>query len=171
MIFMPLDIYRAEGTRGTQVFTGTASYASFSVDRRYLDSVSRFHHRDGPSWTVACAVATLYSVGKGYAVVFYPYCVSDLNGRLIQSVDRTYSPCGAYVRTFRAFRSAIAALLRRFRLHEVLHVCLGTEHFVGAYRNTKLASSAVLVKISEAYGSRWYYVSLSIRLFLIHDGG
>lgn len=161
---MALDINGTEGTGGTEVLAGTAADAFLGINhgnaRRVLIAGLRRYHLYGAGGTMTGAVATFNTVGQYHAVLFYPYGVANLDCRFL---GRRYLENGAgraYFGAFVTFRSAVASLIRHFRLHHSFKTCGRSEHFIRADRDAELATGAVGGHIAETLRTGRNYVSL-----------
>lgn len=112
----------AEGTGWAEVFAGSTPDAFALVDGRNHDGLAVmlvFHHLDGSSGAVACAVATADAIGENHAVVFHPYGVTYMDGGLLFLGDGSDGSGRTHLAATGALRTAIAALKRKGGLHEV----------------------------------------------------
>ena len=123
MHFVSFHINGTERTRRTKVFACTTTDTTFGVDDRNLQ---RFrivgilrNHLDSTCRTMAGTITTLLTISVHDTVFWYPYGMTDLDSALFFLADRLDSTSRTYKRTLVTFRSAITALVRCFRLHEV----------------------------------------------------
>ena len=82
MPFMTLYIYSTVRVGGTEILACSAADTTFGI---YYGDLHRtvitgfgVNHGYRSCGTMVCAVATLYSVGKRYTVIFHPDCMADL---------------------------------------------------------------------------------------------
>ena len=83
MYFVPLDVDGREGTRRTDILTGSAANAGSLVDSRNhgrcLIILVKGHHLDGTSGTVTGTVAALHLIGNGHTILLDPYGMTYLD--------------------------------------------------------------------------------------------
>ena len=123
MHFVTFDIDGAERTRRTEVFASSATDAAFGVDNGYLErtgvgSILR-NHLDGACRAMAFAIAAGHAVGIHHAVLFNPYGMAHLDGRLFGTVDGADGTGRTHFGALRTFGTAIAAFVGGFGLHQV----------------------------------------------------
>lgn len=175
MPFVSLHVDGTEGAGGTEVLAGSATYAAFRVDYRYLLGFLIFrmawHHLYGTRRAMAGTVATLHTVSHGDAIPSSPYSVSYLCRRFLCPGYRADSSCGAHFGAFRTLRTAIASLVGHFRLHQPCQVGGRTKHLVGANRHAKLASRAMLCHVAYAQCSRRNDGRFPMGNLFVYNGG
>ena len=126
ILTMPLiafHIYRAVGSRRTEVLAGTAAYAPFLVHDGYLQrfliiGIHRYHHY-GSCGTVACAVSTAHSIAYRQTVLPYPYGMTYPCRRFLLTCYGLYGISMAHLRTACTLRAAISSFVRHLGLHEM----------------------------------------------------
>ena len=158
MYFMSLNVDSGERTSGTNILAGTAAYTGFLVDDRHhgrlLVILVEHHHLNGSCWAVAGTVATLHAVGDRHTVLLDPHGMAYLDRRLLGLVYLDDGSCGTDFRTTCTLRTAVTALIRHHRQHQVHQIAAGAEHLIGALRHTKLATRAVLGKMIKGERTR-----------------
>ena len=131
---MSLDVDGREGTRRTDVLTGSAANAGSLVDSRnhgrLLVILVKGYHLDGTSGTMTGTVATLDFVGDGHAVLLDPYGMTYLDRGFLVLVDFHYSTCRTDFRAARTLRTAVPQFIRHDRQHQVHQVAAGAEHLI-----------------------------------------
>ena len=154
---MSFHIDGTERTGRTQILTCTATDTPFGIDDRNLDGTRviavRGNHQYGSRWAMAGTVTTIHAIGQRNAVLFYPYGVTDARGRFFGNGYRPDSSCGTDFAASGTFRTAIAAFVGHFGLHQSRQVGGGAKHSVGTCRHTKLAGCAMSGKVACAQGS------------------
>ena len=175
MTFMSFYIDCTERTCRTEVFARAASDATFNVHHRNLRRIRllriRGHHRDGSRRAMAGTVAAIYPIGERHTVLFYPHGMTNLNSRLICRSDFQYRTCRTDLRTFGAFRPAIAPFIRGLGLHQRRQFRRGPKHPVRTYRDTKLTARTMCSHIAQTLRSGWYDRGCPVRDFLVQDHG
>ena len=138
----------------TQVLAGTATDTFLFVDDRLLDGVRVVlvdrDHLDRLCRTMALAVAALNTVGHRNTILMDRNGMTNLDGRLIRPCDQLDGAGRADFRALHTFRTAITALVRHFRLHEVLQLGGRTKHLVRTSRDAKLTGRTMLVEVADA---------------------
>ena len=151
MHFMPLDIDSREGTRRTDILTGSAADAGSIVDGgnhgRLLAIGIQRHHLNGSRGTMAGTVAALHLISQHHAVLLDPHGVTYLDGRLLIFIDGLDSTSRADLRTARTLRTTMAPLIGHLWQHQVHQVARRTEHIVRTLRDTELTARAMLGKM------------------------
>ena len=113
---MPLNVYRTERTRRTQVLACSATDATLSVDDRNLRRLFvlgiHVYHQYGSRRTVTGTVATRHAICKYDTVLLGPYRVAYLYGRLVFGLDGLDGARRADLATTMALWSAVAPLIR-----------------------------------------------------------
>ena len=81
---MPLNVYRTERTRRTQVLACSATDATLSVDDRNLRRLFvlgiHVYHQYGSRRTVTGTVATFNSIGNRQTILLNPYGMTYTSG-------------------------------------------------------------------------------------------
>ena len=81
---MPLNVYRTERTRRTQVLACSATDATLSVDDRNLRRLFvlgiHVYHQYGSRRTVARTVATFNTIGNRQTILLNPYGMTYTGG-------------------------------------------------------------------------------------------
>ena len=84
MPLIPLDVYRTERTRRTQVLACSATDATLSVDDRNLRRLFvlgiHVYHQYGSRRTVTGTVAAAHSIANRQTVLLYPHGMTDADG-------------------------------------------------------------------------------------------
>ena len=154
---MSFHIDGTERSGRAQVFTCAATDTPFGIDDRNLDGTRviavRGNHQYGSRRAMAGTVATIHAIGQRNTVLFYPYGVTDARGRFFGNGYRPDGSCGTDFAASGTFRTAIAALVGHFGLHQSRQVGGGAKHSIGTCRHTKLASCAMSGKVACAQGS------------------
>ena len=134
MHFVTFDIDGREGSRRTDVLTGTTTNTGCLVDgrhhRRLLVILIKRHHLDSSSWTVTGTVAARHLVGDGHTVFLNPNGMTDLDRRLLNLVDQFDGSCRTYLGATCTLRTAMTTLIRHDGQHQVHQVAAGTEHLI-----------------------------------------
>ena len=124
---MSFHIDGCERTCRTKVLAGAAADTAFGVDSGELARVRivgiRRYHCYGACRTVAGTIAAFYTVGFHHTVSFDPYGMAYLDSRLIGYRDRFDGSRRADVRTLGTLGTAVAAFVRRERLHQYHQIC------------------------------------------------
>lgn len=92
---------------------------------------------------MAGAVAAFNPIGEDDAVFLRPHGVAYLYARLVFTLDGCNGSGRTYFATAMTFRTAVATLIRHRGLHQSHQVGGRTEHIVGTFSHTELASRAV----------------------------
>ena len=135
MHLMPLHIDGREGTRRTDILTGTTADAGRFVDSRHhgrllVVRIER-HHLDGARRTMAGTVATIHLVCQHHTVLLDPNGMTNLDGGFLWFVDELDGSGRTNLRTACTLRTAVTMLVRHLRQHQVHQVGRGTKHVVG----------------------------------------
>ena len=128
MHLVPFHKNRAEWAGGAEVLAGTAAYALVLVNSRNLHCAVRafvVYHLDSSCRAVTCAVAAADTVGQHHAIVLDPYGISHMDICLLLTGNGLDGTGRADLAAAGAFGTAVAALKRHDRLHEVLEVIRG----------------------------------------------
>ena len=153
MYFVTFDVDGREGTRRTDVLTGSAANAGSLVDSRnhgrFLIILVKGHHLDGTSGTVTGTVAALHLIGNGHTILLDPYGMTYLDRGFLVLVDFHYSTCRTDFRAARTLRTAVPQFIRHDRQHQVHQVAAGTEHLIGTFRHAELTTCTVLGEMVE----------------------
>ena len=123
MHFISFHINRAKRSGRAEVFAGTAADAFVLVHGRHLYfPVWSFivYHLDGTCRAVACAIAATHTIGQYDAIIFNPNGMTHMDTSFFLTGNGLDGTSGADLAASRAFGTAIAALKRHRRLHEVL---------------------------------------------------
>ena len=131
---MTFNVYGTERACRAEILAGSATDAAFHIDCRNLYRIKimgiRGDHLYRPGRTMACAVTALQAVGQRYAILFYPYGMTDLFGRLLRDSYGTYRPGGTNLAASGTFRTAVAPFVGYFGLHQCFQSGGGTQHAV-----------------------------------------
>ena len=120
---------------------------------------------------MAGAVAAFNPIGEDDAVFLRPHGVAYLYARLVFTLDGCNGSGRTYFATAMTFRATIATLIRHRGLHQSHQVGGRTEHIVGTFSHTELASRAVAHHVlgrERAWGRNG---GASFERFLLGDGG
>lgn len=146
------DVNGAEGAGRAKGLAFSASDATLGVDRRNLGrgivAGDGMNHRYCSGGTISRAGSATYAVGKDDAIVFEPHGVAPLYGGFLRRGDGADGSGRTHLRTARAFRATITALVGALGLHQPRGVGRGTKHAVGAYGHTQLAGRATAREMS-----------------------
>ena len=97
---------------------------------------------------MAFAVAAAYAIGQHNAILFHPNSMTYMDTCLFFPGNWLDGSSGANLAATGAFGTAVAALKRHHRLHEVLQVGGGTQDIVRTARYAELASRAMALHVS-----------------------
>lgn len=101
MNFVSFNMDCCERSCRAEVFTCSAADTSFLVYCRDSERLRVIrilsYHADCTGWTVSCTVSAAYLIRIHYTVVKAYDSMSDLDGRLFLSADRSDSSCRADV--------------------------------------------------------------------------
>ena len=129
-------VYSAERSGRAKVFAFAAAYTALVVNSRHEDCSSVcccvFHHLNGILGAMFGACTTMVAVGNRDAVLLDPYCVTDMNERLIFLSDCLNSSGRTNLRTMCALGSAVAALEGHLGLHEPERIRRRAQHIIRA---------------------------------------
>ena len=123
MHLIPFHINRAKRSGRAEVLAGTAADAFGRLDggdHYGLTVMLVFHHLDSTGGAVAFAVAAADAVGEYHTVILDPNGMSDMDVGLFLACDGLDGTSRADLAATRAFGTAVAALKRHYRLHEML---------------------------------------------------
>ena len=134
MHFVTFDIDGREGSRRTDILTGTTTDTGSLIDsghhRRLLIILVERHHLDSSCRTVTGTVATRHIVGDGHTVLLDPHGMTDLDRRLLNFVNQFNGSSWTNLRATRTLRTAMTTLIRHNRQHQVHQVTAGAEHLI-----------------------------------------
>ena len=120
---------------------------------------------------MAGAVAALYAVAVGNAVVGNDYGKTDVDVGLLLACDVTYGTGGAHLDAARALGTAEATLERHLGLHHRLQLVGWAQHLVGTFAYAELAGGATAAEVVEAQRAGGLQRNAAVRyLLLLHDG-
>ena len=172
-------VYGRERTRWAEVLARSASDAHLLVDNGnhqacFLLVLVLFllclgierHHGDGAHRAVARAVAAGLSVGDGHTVLSYPHGVTDVYGCLLGACGELDGTRRTHLRAACALRTAVAALVRHFGLHEGVELCGWPQHVVRTLGDAQLARRTVLSHVPCRQRSRRSDACLSLGAYL-----
>ena len=148
MHHVPFYVNGAEWSGGAEILAGAAADAPALVDggdHYRLAVVLVFHHLDSTSGAVAGAVAAADTIGEHYAVGFYPYGMTHVNGGLLFFGDGLDGTRGTDLAATGTLGTAVADLVGQGRLHKVHQVGRRLQDMVGASGDAELAGRAVLL--------------------------
>ena len=120
---------------------------------------------------MAHAVIAGLAIRQGDAIRLDPYRMPDLGSRLIGTCNGFDSARRAYLATLHAFRPTIPSFVGHRGLHELIQRGRGPQYFVGADRDTQLASCAMLGEVPRAPSSGRDDRHRTLRGFLLYDRG
>lgn len=130
----------------TEVFALTAADTFLGVHYGYADRSSvdgLFDHLNGPSGTFVGAQSATITIADGYAVLFHPDGMTDMDGCFVFGCEGMDGTGGAHLAATGAFGSAIATLEGHDGLHQMHGVNARTQHIVGASTDAQLTGCAV----------------------------
>ena len=123
MHLMAFYIDGREGTRRTNILTGTAADTGRLVDSgnqgRLLIVLVERHHLDGSRRTVAGTVAALHLISQHYTVLLNPNSMPNLNRTLLYIVEWLDGSRRTDLRTACTLRTAVTFLIRHGGLHQM----------------------------------------------------
>ena len=147
-----------ERTGWTNILAGTTANAGLLVDGghiwRLVVPLIEGYHFDGSRRTMARAVATLHSIGHRHAILLDEHGMTYLYRRFLVLVNKFDGSRRTHLTTTRTLRTAMAALVRHLRQHQVQQVTTGTQHVVRALRHTQQATRTMLGKMLERQRTR-----------------
>lgn len=170
---MAFYIDGTERTGRTKIFACSTSDASLDIHHREFRRIRIVrifrHHQDGPGRTMTRTVTTRNSVALHHTKLFYKYRMTYLSRNLVGQRLQINGIRRAYLSAALAFRTAIAALVRHFRLHKPCQVSRRPQHAIRTCRHTQLARRAVLGKMTLVFCTRRQYRRHPLRLLLVYN--
>ena len=151
---MHLSSGDSDGLGWAVVFTGSTSYALFSIHSRNSGRIPVFRvlvcHSYGPGRAVSGTVAAggLFPVGHAKSVINHG--IAYAYGRFFLPCHRQDCSRRADIRASRTFRAAIASGKLHFRLHQCSHVPGWFQHIVRTSSHAELAGNAMVGKMFQA---------------------
>ena len=119
MAFMTFDMNGTDWTGGTQMFTGAATNAAFSINHGDLRRFGIFgverSHMNGAHRAVGRTIVAIHAIAQNHATRFCPNRVANLQGGLFLSSYRLDGACWANRGAGNAFRPTITALKGELR--------------------------------------------------------
>ena len=117
-----------------EVLAGSAAYAPLGINLRnpwgIFPGRVGFNHRDSPDRTVSGAIPALHPVSKWQAIFLNPHQVAYLYGGFLLLGYLLNGPAWTYFGADSTFWPAVALLVGRLRLHQVLKSGGRSQHVV-----------------------------------------